>query len=671
MATYRVTAPNGQRYRINGPDDATPDQIEAAVREAYPEAAKSMPAVSDTDREFRGMTRGGLASPASRPAGAAPPPETPEQRIARLAADDSTFAQLPETRDSAADMVTAAPAPRIAKLPRGEYDPTLGMSFPAQVGAGAVGRAKELGLGVAQTLLPKSVEKARIPEWAPLVGGESIQGMVDEQKRLDAPLKSTAGGFIGGLLPDLTTFAIPIPVAPVARVAGGALAHPTAAGVVSRGVRDAVGRAAPDLAHDVVRVRNFMRNPWAAAPTYGAGQATLLDPLASDESLVEKGLWGAGGAVAGNVLGAGIKRLVSPNVNVNKQHALAAKLLEDSGVDLSSGQATGSKGLQAFETGMGSVPFLRDFTKAGSQQQREQFTTAIAQKLGGADADRVTPELIEILKARKAAAYDKIRSLDGLTYPPQYMDQLNYLAKELAATAKNTGSPPSQNALTAIAAAKRRYDAHRGGDTFFDGETWLKIHNDLSALRAQAIRSGDYEGAKTVRDIIALERMAAGSRNPVLVRRMFTEASQLHGTIEDLQKSGVVNAEGYVNPGRLARVLKQSENKNMPVLPDLRELAYAGGRVLPAKFPDTGTARNLMIANLLLHPVNTLGVAAGAVGGLPLAALASSTALGLTQTKWGKTYLTNKLLDESPSFAQALTDTGRVGGARLADYLME
>jgi hypothetical protein len=35
MATYKVTAPDGNSYQINAPDDATPDQVQAYAQANY------------------------------------------------------------------------------------------------------------------------------------------------------------------------------------------------------------------------------------------------------------------------------------------------------------------------------------------------------------------------------------------------------------------------------------------------------------------------------------------------------------------------------------------------------------------------------------------------------------------------------------------------------------
>ena len=96
--------------------------------------------------------------------------------------------------------------------------------------------------------------------------------------------------------------------------------------------------------------------------------------------------------LAGGLLGAGapalMRRAVTPNpVSVERQGLLAT--MKQEGVDLTAGQATGSKTLRYAESELGG-------SKGASfmEKQDEQFTKA-ALKRAGIDANRATPEVMD------------------------------------------------------------------------------------------------------------------------------------------------------------------------------------------------------------------------------------------------------------------------------------
>src|SRR4249919_2767601 len=56
MAKYRITAPDGNTYEINAPDDATEDQVMAYAQQNYKPAAK--PRNSANNSDFAGLITG-------------------------------------------------------------------------------------------------------------------------------------------------------------------------------------------------------------------------------------------------------------------------------------------------------------------------------------------------------------------------------------------------------------------------------------------------------------------------------------------------------------------------------------------------------------------------------------------------------------------------------------
>jgi hypothetical protein len=231
MTTYSIKAPDGKTYSIEGPEGATQEQVQAEVMRQNPSL------------------------------GAAPKPKA-KPEVAANPTDDAPNLEL--------------------RLPFMDKGITLpGTSGLSNVAAGAGGRLVELGRGTQQ--LVNTLTGGAVGDKA------NIQAAIDEQKKMDAPLKDTAGGMLGGFATDMASTMLP-------------------GGLVAKGLTK-VGGMLPQLA----RVAAAAPAPAGLVGSVAGGAAqSAFEPVASDESQAEKTAWASGGGAVGNLLGRGIGRVYAP-----------------------------------------------------------------------------------------------------------------------------------------------------------------------------------------------------------------------------------------------------------------------------------------------------------------------------------------------------------------------
>lgn len=124
MATYAITAPNGQEYHIDGPEGATQEQVQAEVMRQFPEAsggAEEGLTGSVTDTGEYGPEPGETPPMAPKSAAAAPQDDSamngflgglikPVDNIVRLALQNDTFAAIDKSVSGALGMTSGRDA---------------------------------------------------------------------------------------------------------------------------------------------------------------------------------------------------------------------------------------------------------------------------------------------------------------------------------------------------------------------------------------------------------------------------------------------------------------------------------------------------------------------------------------------------------------------------------
>jgi len=221
------------------------------------------------------------------------------------------------------------------------YDPTEGMSGSdlrmAGLGKSIVDTGRGLGQ-LAREYAPGLANMLGVPDAA------TLQQQIDESKRLDKPLMSTASGLVGNIGGNVGLSMLP---GGAVKLAGGLAKAPA-----------------------VINAGRAMMNPATVkgAATLGAALAGS-QPVASDESRLANAAIGAAGGGAGAAIPGLLSRAVSPNI------APEMRQLLDEGVKPTMGQLIGG-GAQKLESKLTSVPIVGDMISVAGKRANESFNKA-------------------------------------------------------------------------------------------------------------------------------------------------------------------------------------------------------------------------------------------------------------------------------------------------------
>ena len=497
------------------------------------------------------------------------------------------------------------------KYPQNYEKPDPTGSFGENFLAGAGGRMTDLYRGTKQLL---GIDK------------EANQKAIDEAKRLDEPLKSTGGGMVGSMVTDALLTA---PVGAGLGAAGSKIAGEAIPGVLSR-----AAQAAP-----------WMKT--AMIPTTGAAAGaaqSAFEPVVSDETQGEKTLWGAGGGAVGNVAGRLVGRTITPFQKENATRRELADTLARHNVPISAGQGTNSPTLQTFEAALNSIPGVKSVMTAGSPRQNQAYTKALATELGGG-AENLTPDVVERLGKDIGKPFERLGKANSGTLDTGFEDAVLRATDKVTQAEGVLGRAPGKEAVDAAMGRIVKGDPLTGSE-------YNIARSHLTGEASRAARASDNPKAEVMRDLRqAYDDFAQrawgkqGAWDPGVATDI-GKARARWGHLDDLTKQGVLTEDGLVNHQKLKAVVTAMNPKAMASgapADEFNGLVRAAG-LLKSGGPDSGTARNYMIAKMLaggglagVYGWDNPGDAAMGVGGVGAALLA-------TQTPMGRKYLMNQLM---------------------------
>jgi hypothetical protein len=370
---------------------------------------------------------------------------------------------------------------------------------------------------------------------------------------------------------------------------------------------------------------------------YGAGSGAAIsgaDTLTRGGSLEDaknSALTGGAFGLAFPVAGAAFRKVVSPAAKTATD--TAADLLRREGVELTAGQATGRKGLRAFEGKIGGGA-ASDLV----ERQGRQFTAA-ALRRAGVDADVASPEVIDNAFTNIGGQFDGLISRNAIR--PDNM----LLVRDLPAvwrqfegsTGPSTRPPVIERILNDI------YGAGAAGPI---SGAWYKAQR--TAL-GNLTKSSNPELAEAARGIMsaldsAMERTLSRAGSPDV--GAWREARRLYKNmlvIEDAVTRGGAAADGVITPQALRDAAIQ-QNKR----------AFARGRNEFTRLANAGVAKMkpLPEGSTSIMPVGaSLGASLGAgLGGIPGAVIGGITGAAVPfaagrgmLSRAGRAYLGNRV----------------------------
>jgi hypothetical protein len=399
-----------------------------------------------------------------------------------------------------------------------------------------------------------------------------------------------------------------------------------------------------------------------AAPAGGvlseAGQAMSATPLldvmsgATGEAAA-KAVEGKGGTT-GQQIGAGFgaslapyalavagRRAVSPFPSqLSPEQQRLAGVLQEAGVPLSAGQATGNKNLQFIENQTAKLPFGDLISASPTEGQRPAFVRA-ALKEAGVNAEAATPEVLSEAHNKIGSTIGDIAKEHTVQFDPQYTKDIYGVVSEYGKNLK-----PDQRQIVDAYLSDLKKTSN------LSGEDYQKIRSQMGRrIRAENGVSGDKElqgaliGIQSALDDAA-ERSMIRAGKPSDASSIGQARQQYANllTIEDaVARSGEAGAKGEIQGSALAAAAKAALGKRQYVrgAGDLNDLARAGDAFL-RPLPDSGTAQRMA------WPAYGTLIAGGLHYGGPfgaVAAAAAPTAAGVAiNSPLAQAYFRNQLL---------------------------
>jgi hypothetical protein len=332
----------------------------------------------------------------------------------------------------------------------------------------------------------------------------------------------------------------------------------------------------------------------------------------------------------------------------------AAKVMDQEGVPLTAGQATGNKALKYAESELGAGQVTNKI-----DEQNAAFTKASAARMGET-ADNLDGPTMQ-------AAYDRIGGEIGAVAKRHALtvDSPMQRGTYNAAGEYNSRVPPSQRAPI-VAEFLAEIQSMRGkvpGDLYQDLRS--RIGAEARAQRDPHTQHALYKMQRAIDDAFERSLTVAGAPDDVTAMKLARKQYRNYLVLEDaMAVGGQETAAGVVTPAKLEQAAAGRLGRRAYLHgSEFTELAKAG-KVAMSKMPESGTsARAWMravpaVIGSALAGGGTLGVGAvaGAVAGAALPAAAGRVLMSKPVQK----YLSNQVTSRIPQAPGVVKDAARL-----------
>ncbi len=346
------------------------------------------------------------------------------------------------------------------------------------------------------------------------------------------------------------------------------------------------------------------------------------------------------GAWATKKAGDVTRRAITP-FPTSVERSAAAQTMANEGVDLTAGQATGSKGLQYAESELGggtAAPRM--------EQQAEQFTQAALRK-AGINAPRATPDVIDGAFTRIGNEFNDIASRNVINGDQQLVQDIGQTWRDYTSVVN-----PTQRAPLVENTIRDVMNALNTNQGVLSGEAYAAMRSQLGNA-ARAARYKDNQLADALDGLQeALDSAMARGLTPDDAAALTTARQQYRNLLvvsHAAAGAGENIALGLLSPASIANASKTIYGRRGYVRGrgDLTDLSHAGvGTMSP--LPQSGTVPRAAARGIL----TTIGAGVGgSLGNIP-GAIAGAAAGAAVPWAAGKTllsplmqrYLANQLM---------------------------
>jgi hypothetical protein len=374
----------------------------------------------------------------------------------------------------------------------------------------------------------------------------------------------------------------------------------------------------------------------AAAGAVGTAGGAMINP---DEAL-KAGMISAAMPVvfkvvgeAGNGLG---NLLFKPNI---KNAELAKKAIDEYGIPLGVADISGSSTTKALRSILNDAPFTGGIGARQMEQTQGGFNRAIGRTFG-ADADKLTPEVLDAAKKKMGVEFDRLWGRNNLVVDDAMIGKMSELDAMASKLPKNEG----QSLKAEINDIMSKMADDGSGNLVINGDVANKFQ---SYLRRRADSSAGLKGElsdlrKTMLD--AFKRSVSPEDAAALSSNMGQYKSYM--VLEPLLNKGEAGVAGRAAGDVPASLLPSAlaQNYSRVAGSPLADLSQIGSQFLVNRVPQTGGSAKAAIQN------SAIG-AALAYGGLSnplLAALTIPTAMGANKYL-GSPAVAQRFLSSTPN----------------------
>lgn len=417
------------------------------------------------------------------------------------------------------------------------------------------------------------------------------------------------------------------------------------------GVGNAAGMAVPAagiarLAAPASRTA-MLAEALAAQPTAQAVSGAVGGGV---EGATDSPAAGLAAALATPSLGNLGRRAITPVTNhLSGEEQRLAQLAEQHGIQLTPGQATGSRPLQAMDSVLGTLPFSAGMQDRLATGQRQSFNKAVMSQ-AGVGADNASPQTMEKAFDDIGSRFDDLAAKTTVTPDSKLLQDVQDVAIEHIRRLPTDVQPVVGSYLQDITNL-----THSGQPV--SGEAYQKIATDIKQ-RARQYQNSRPDLADSLRGIgdaldDALERSAStpGLRQEWQdarreYRNLLTVDKAMSGGTQGARNSGDVPFSSLTNAVRGMDRRGYARGRG-----DLNDLSRVGD-FLADKIPNSGTPERTALMGMLRGTGGVAGLGAAASGVDPVTALVAALTTygappalhGAMNSAAGRAYLTNQVL---------------------------
>ena len=413
---------------------------------------------------------------------------------------------------------------------------------------------------------------------------------------------------------------------------GGALATILPAGVVARGAQ--AGTTTQQIA-EVLASQPGMQGLSAAAGG-GTTEATGNPYL------------GMAAALATPVAAGGAARLVTPMGPTRNAAEVERRRLVDAarsrGIPLTTGQISGSKGLQTLESVLENLPFSGGMQRGLIDRQRQAFNQEVTAGTG-APLPAFTRAERELRRDHLGQQFENLAQGTTVNLDGQFNTQLNdALARYRQQLTPDVYRNVEQRLQELMSASTTP------GNLQIPGEVYQRIR---SSLGRQATQNGNTETSAALREARNALDAAARRSLPPDVAQHWDEVRRQWGNLRTIE-AGMQNADaavGNIAPRALGAAVDSANRRGGAR--SLTEIADIGRKILAPQIADSGTAqRGFWQRAATLGEGGALaggGFAAGGLGGAAAALATPPLVQMLLENPATRAYAGNHMLGNTPT----------------------